>query len=143
MLMKNLFEKKLIPKAFANLSKPIEGNHFKSIQYFFLNLTRCTKRYKPSREPFFCQNLTKGEKRELTQSDEPFMKKDKNHLFVFLYPLKQHPNYKGKESNYFTLVEKDFDWVEYLCKIQAEVKKKKSWSNSSLLALAQELIEKN
>ncbi|KAJ1506946.1 hypothetical protein HMI54_003810 [Coelomomyces lativittatus] len=142
MVMKKLFEKNILSKAFAYLSKPNEINHFKSIQHYFLNLTWCTKRYKPSREPYFGQNLTKVEKRESTPSDDSFMKKDKKHLFGFQYPLMPHPNYKRRESNYFASVEKDFDWDEYLRIIQAEVKKNKSWSNSSLLALTQELMKK-
>ncbi|KAJ1512418.1 hypothetical protein HMI54_015740 [Coelomomyces lativittatus] len=136
-----VMKKNIISKAFACLNKPVERNYFESIQCFFLNLTMCTKRYRPSSEPCVCQTFKKEEKKELTPSKDSFMKKDKSPLFSFQYSLKRHPNYKEKESNYLDLFEKDFNLNEHLFLIQLEMKKNKSRSNSSLLALTQELMK--
>ncbi|KAJ1506599.1 hypothetical protein HMI54_004925 [Coelomomyces lativittatus] len=139
--MKQFFMKNIISKAIACLNKHVERNHFESLRSFFFNLTICTKRYKASREQSFCQTCNKEEKLKWMPSNDNFMKKDKLYLFGFQYSLKSHPNYKERKSNYFASVEKDFNLNEHLLLIQLEVKKNKSWSNSSLVALTQELMK--
>ncbi|KAJ1518484.1 hypothetical protein HMI54_015816 [Coelomomyces lativittatus] len=141
MVMKKFLKKNIISKAFACFNNPIEGKSFESFRNFFLNLTMCTKRCKPSREQYFSQTFTKGEKYTLMPSTDNIIKKDKLHLFGFQYSLKPHQNYKERESSYFASLEQDFSWNEHLLLIQSEVKKNKSWSSSSLLALTQELMK--